>query len=58
MKKKYIKPSIEFIKLSPIQHLVASQIQINDNPGTEDIDVEDAREDIFNNTHAIWDNAW
>jgi hypothetical protein len=58
MKKEYIKPSIEFIKLSPIQHLVAS-IQIDDNPGTVDIDVEDARENnIFDNNHSIWDNAW
>ena len=60
MKKEYIKPSTETYKLSPI-HIVAesSGTTIDDTPGTQDIDVGDAREyNNDNNRGSIWDNAW
>ena len=64
MKKEYIKPCTETYKLSPI-HIVAesSGTTIDDNPGAEDIDVGDAREDNnntdeSNNRGSVWDNLW
>ena len=62
MKKEYIKPCTETYKLSPI-HIVAesSGTTIDDNPGAEDIDVGDAREeniDESNNRGSVWENLW
>lgn len=60
MKKIYIKPSAEIYKLSPIHHIVEGSIELDNTPGTEDIDVGDVREDNSDNSNGgnIWDNAW
>ena len=59
MKKKYIEPELLIIKISPINIVAESSgTNIDNTPGTEDIDVGDARDNIFDNNHSIWDNAW
>ena len=63
MKKQYIKPSSAVYTFT-ITHMVAESARKTDDPADEGFDGggegnTDAREDnIFNNNHSIWDNAW
>ena len=65
MKKKYIKPYFMVFKVHPIQ-VIAESFSIMENSGY-DLDGSSSgeqdnsawsRDNIFDNNHSIWDNAW
>ena len=60
MKKEYIKPFSKTYFVSPFQMVAESSgTGIDETPGADDIDVEDAREDNSNNGgNSVWDNVW
>jgi hypothetical protein len=63
MKKEYTKPTIAIFNVIITNIVAGSVAKIDNDDAKEDYISEDgnndAREgDIFNNNHAIWDNAW
>ena len=60
MKKKYIEPELLIIKISPINNIVAesSHTVLDDTEGNYDDDGDARENNIFDNNHSIWDNAW
>ncbi len=64
MKKKYTEPTIAIFTVNVNQIVAASSVKIdNDASASDEYEVDgynnDARENnIFDNNHSIWDNAW
>lgn len=68
MKKKYIKPYFMVFKVHPVQ-IIAESLSIMENKtdsgyeldGTKSAEQDNSqwsRDNIFDNNHSIWDNAW
>lgn len=62
MKKKYTEPTIAIFNVI-ITNIVAGSVANIVNDDAEETFIvddgnNDAREDVFNNNHAIWDDAW
>ena len=60
MKKKYIKPELLIIKFTPINIVAGSpsDTTVDENPGDFEADGDARENNIFDNNHSIWDNAW
>ena len=59
MKKTYIAPSVETIKVSSVNMLAASVMSINeDTVNTSDAGVQLGREDNGPSAPGVWDSEW
>ena len=67
MKKKYIKPYFMVFKVHPVQIIAESIPFENKTDSGNDLDGSSSgeqdnsawsRDNIFDNNHSIWDNAW
>ena len=64
MKKTYIVPYIQILKIRPVQMIAESFAVGKETDSGQDLDgsTDDngawSREDIFNDDHSIWDNPW
>ena len=66
MKKKYIKPYFMVFKVHPVQIIAESFSMENKTDSGNELDGSTesgdnsqwSRDNIFDNNHSIWDNAW
>ena len=58
MKKNYVKPSVEVIKVNAVNMLAASMLMKNGTVDTSDEDVQLGREKKGSSFGNIWDSQW